>query len=371
MLLRSHRAARLAGAVAVLAVSIPVAACSGVPALEAPTPVADGVVGVMFVDRDHDGRHDDDEPALAAWKVGVYGTGPLPLKEATTDEDGRFQLADVEGLVGDAATLKFAPHVEAPGAFDASTSQLHQHREVRLGESVVVPVDDYTLCARLEGCNVDLADLVPVLQLRDKPEANYPGTKDWYLDTKERPGRVLLRFASMTSNLGTGLLHVVALQPPSEATSQPVQQRIYGDHRVFARTAGDFVYHPSHKHFHLDNFETYQLRPAGSPDAVASGTKVSFCLTDIAAVPGRPAPPAAALTLDLPPMSCGTREQGISPGHTDYYGPTLADQWIDVTEVPTGDYELVLTSDPNNVILESDESNNTVSLPLQYTNPLH
>lgn len=333
--------------------------------------MAGGVTGVLFVDANHNDQYDRGEAPLGGWRVGAFGTGPLPLQETTTDDDGRFIVASISGLADDRAVLKYAPHVVAPGAFDASTSQLQQSLDVRLGESVAVPVDDFTLCEELSKCpEVRLPDLVPILDLGEPASSDYPGTKEWYLDTQEKPGRVLLRFASMTSNGGDGLLHVVALDPPSDSSTQPVQQRVYGDHTLYARTAGNFVYHPTHEHFHLDRFETYELHPAGSPNVVASGTKVSFCLTDNAAVPDRPPAPPAALSLNLPPMSCGTREQGISPGFTDYYGPRLPDQWVDVTDVPTGDYSLVLTSDPDDVLLESDETNNTISLPLHYTNPL-
>lgn len=361
----------LCAVVAAALTTVTLAGCGAVTGqLALPEVVPGGVVGTLFVDKDHNGQHRRGEPGLEGWKVGVYGTGPLPLAETTTDAKGRFQFTEVKGLAGEEAVLKYAPHIEAPGAFDASTSQLHQHLEVRLGGSFAVPVDDYTLCWRLNDCDLDLPDLVPVLELGETARAEYPGTKEWYLDTLEKPGRVLLRFASMTSNMGEGMLHVVALKPPSEATTQPVQQRIYGDYTVFARDAGNFVYHPQHEHFHLDRFETYELRPVKSPKVVASGTKVSFCLTDIAKVPGRPERPPMSLSLDLPPLSCGTREQGISAGFTDYYGPKLPDQWVDVTDVPTGEYELVLTSDPDNVMVESDETNNTVRFPLHYKNPL-
>lgn len=366
----SRRWARLAGMTAVAALALSTAACSGVT-LQLPDAVAGGVAGVLFIDRDHDGKHDSDEPTLPDWQVGIYGTGPLPLQETMTDAEGRFTLAEVKGLTGDAATLKYAPHVDAPGAFDESTSQLHLHLDVRLGQSIPVPVDDFAVCEKLEDCDVALPDLEPVLELGGTPNPDYPGTRQWYLDTEEQPGRVLMRFASMTSNMGRGLLHFTALEPASNATTQPVQQRIYGEHEVFVRTAGEFVYHPEHDHIHLDDFESYELelRQAGTPTVVATGTKVSFCLTDIAPVPGHEAAPTA-LSLDIVPLECGEHEQGISAGWTDYYGPLLADQWIDVTDVPTGDYELVFTSDPDNVILEADETNNVVSFPLHYTNPL-
>jgi hypothetical protein len=34
--------------------------------------------------------------------------------------------------------------------------------------------------------------------------------------------------------------------------------------------------------------------------------------------------------------NCGAHEQSINVGFSDYYGPALPDQWIDITDVPDG-----------------------------------
>ena len=51
--------------------------------------------------------------------------------------------------------------------------------------------------------------------------------------------------------------------------------------------------------------------------------------------------------------------QGIDVGYADVYSRDLPNQWIDVSSVPNGDYWLEITTDPDNRIQESNETNNT------------
>lgn len=51
--------------------------------------------------------------------------------------------------------------------------------------------------------------------------------------------------------------------------------------------------------------------------------------------------------------------RSIWPGWVDVDDSAGADQWIDITSAPDGDYTLECTMDPGNRIAESDESNNT------------
>jgi hypothetical protein len=54
--------------------------------------------------------------------------------------------------------------------------------------------------------------------------------------------------------------------------------------------------------------------------------------------------------------------QGISVGWADVYSSTLADQWIDITNVKPGKYWLEVVADPRNRIHESNEKNNTTRI---------
>ena len=56
-------------------------------------------------------------------------------------------------------------------------------------------------------------------------------------------------------------------------------------------------------------------------------------------------------------------------GWADVYGAGLQDQWIDVTDVPSGRYWLEAIVDPANSILESNETNNAARILITYIAP--
>jgi hypothetical protein len=103
--------------------------------------------------------------------------------------------------------------------------------------------------------------------------------------------------------------------------------------------ASDFEFSPCHGHFHFEHFATYELRDA-SDRVVGFGHKQSFCMLDSRRFAG-----AAPRRFD-----CDF--QGISVGWGDRYGSELDGQWVDVTGVPTGDYVLVVTVNPDGLIPE-------------------
>jgi len=96
-----------------------------------------------------------------------------------------------------------------------------------------------------------------------------------------------------------------------------------------------------------------------------SGEKTSFCLID-----------GGVLDASLPNFvgsstytSCSSTVQGISVGWYDVYGKYLSGQNIDITDMDDGTYWLESVVDPDNTVLESDETNNvarvkvTIGLP--------
>ena len=87
-----------------------------------------------------------------------------------------------------------------------------------------------------------------------------------------------------------------------------------------------FHYSECHMHYHFDNYAAYELRDAMG--VVATGHKQAFCLLDLYgwAWGGNGN------------YDCGN--QGISRGFADIYDSGLPCQWIDVTDVPPGDYTL-------------------------------
>ena len=89
-----------------------------------------------------------------------------------------------------------------------------------------------------------------------------------------------------------------------------------------------FTFSPCHGHYHLLGFASYELLDA-SGATVLTGRKQAFCLEDFAQYYANAAPAK---------YTCGN--QGISVGWEDIYGGYLDCQWLDVTDVPPGNYTL-------------------------------
>ena len=127
-----------------------------------------------------------------------------------------------------------------------------------------------------------------------------------------------------------------------------------GDMRL-GRAAGNpnFEFQQCHEHYHFKGFAAYALKnKAGA--VVAVGRKVSFCLLDIFRW-DRNARPDSKFT-------CG--HQGIQAGWSDVYDSGLPGQWIDITGIPAGEYDLEITINPDQLIDEADYTNNTTVVPV-------
>lgn len=108
---------------------------------------------------------------------------------------------------------------------------------------------------------------------------------------------------------------------------------------------------------------------------MVTGKKQGFCI-----VSQEPLPPnlnGAALTPDISPQYnqflngdvCG-RNQGQDPGWADTYILTQDGMWVDVTDLPTGQYILEGEMNSNHFITETDYSNNRVFTPMAVVSAL-
>ena len=88
------------------------------------------------------------------------------------------------------------------------------------------------------------------------------------------------------------------------------------------------------------------------------GLKQAFCWLDSQRLYGtRP-----------PRYNCGN--QGITAGWADVYGRSLDCQWIDITGLPAGNYQMrVSVNDSQTIVQESDYSNNNVAVKVRITAP--
>jgi len=147
----------------------------------------------------------------------------------------------------------------------------------------------------------------------------------------ETPGtHTLLSFTSETRNVGSGDL-------------------VFGD----PSTNSLFHWASCHGHYHFESFAAYELLDTGG-NVVASGHKVGFCVLDDHAW-SPTANPQAKYTCNF---------QGIQAGWADVYAAGLPCQYIDITGVPAGNYNLKMTVNPDGLIAESDTNNNVTLVPV-------
>lgn len=145
------------------------------------------------------------------------------------------------------------------------------------------------------------------------------------------PGdRRLLRFSVSIVNLGSG----TAIVPGPEVTPDLYQ------------------YDECHGHDHLIGFSDYRL--IGEDGNELRGHKQGFYMTDVASYCAGSAGPVAH-----------DPAQGISAGWSDIYVAAFPCQWIDITGLADGTYELRVSVDGSDVIPEGDEHPNEVALTVE------
>ncbi|WP_437877488.1 lysyl oxidase family protein [Sorangium sp. So ce513] len=118
-----------------------------------------------------------------------------------------------------------------------------------------------------------------------------------------------------------------------------------------------FEYAQCHQHFHFLDFTEYQLLDARG-EIVAQGHKQAFCLVDTEPLdPADPAPRGF-------PSAGGAGCNFLSAGWADVYRVGTACQWVDVTDVPEGDYLLRVSVNPDGALAERSTEDNVVEVPI-------
>ena len=186
-----------------------------------------------------------------------------------------------------------------------------------------------------------------------------------------------LRFAGFVTNLGDGPLDLRGnpqLADDADLTSHDVWQRaltIDGDWVNLTKPPIDFEVDDGHDHFHLMGIVEYSLWDTSGTVEISSGAKVGFCLIDVEDVPDlHPNPgPQRYEQWDPDNYYCQSGRprakilhMGVSEGWQDIYSFSETFQWIDVSDVQPGYYRIGQRADPDNVIVESDETNNELVL---------
>lgn len=172
-------------------------------------------------------------------------------------------------------------------------------------------------------------------------------------------GQRSLRLANTIWNSGRGPLELTGEFNAANNTTR-VQQHVYTtDGKERQILVGEFVWHPTHDHWHFAEFTLYQLWTLEADHSlgrvVASSDKLSYCVVDTDVVdPSRP-----GFSHRRRYASCNQRYQGLSVGWGDTYKSYLDGQSLDLTGLPDGFYALTSEVNPNGLILEEDYTNNS------------
>jgi len=278
-----------------------------------------------------------------------------------------------------------------------------------------------TGCVCPDGISTD-CDLLPDITVSEYGFQTYQGGPNEYPQTNagtsvtgQGPDDGRFRLTGSTPNTGRGALEVRAVDKNNkrwflcgtdtfsitDPTSsiqftcpngnpnprQLLKQRVYHKNGNLMtsteRFAGSMTYHPTHGHYHVDDWEIMTIRIKDTTESnplkwpiVGTGNKVGFCIEDFQSCAQANGHCTDSLGNILTNNSinhghgggnygCGAIFQGITVGYTDIYWETLDGQWIYIAPgTCNGQYYVVIDVDPHNFFLESNERNNLMVSPI-------
>ena len=185
-------------------------------------------------------------------------------------------------------------------------------------------------------------------------------------------GRYKLGFASAVDNVGRGPLWIRGTRAGAAMHArQLVRVRNGAVERHLDAGAVKYTWSPTHSHWHLLRFVSYELRRADDDELVVSDRKSGFCLADHygEARNVRPGPPVFLGNCRAGQPGARSVDQGSSVGYTDRYPPHFHGQNLDLRDVPAGIYVLVHRANPDGRLRERRYDNNAASVRLRLTRP--
>lgn len=192
------------------------------------------------------------------------------------------------------------------------------------------------------------------------PDLKLSSPRELYI-TSDENGRKI-RFTTTFINQGKGPLEVIGKPDLGKNITKATQKILKTDKFTQNKELGEFVYHPTHEHWHIEKyslFEIWSLKENKDKDKLLATTdKMSFCLWD-----------EEAFDLSLENASqeqkyigCNNEIQGVSVGWSDTYDVGVEGQEIDIGSIADGNYLTRFIVNPDKNILESDYGNNEVIL---------
>lgn len=181
----------------------------------------------------------------------------------------------------------------------------------------------------------------------------------------EEQARRCLRFTNTVANLGTGALEVrLSFEQGALAAADAgtFVQRIYQDDGSYREEpVAGAAFHATHAHWHYEEFAAFELYRYDAAtgergDLVREQRKSGFCFFDMGL-------PELEHVGTSPPVyadeaNCFTQPEddwvtGLSAGWYDMYWSSLDDQYIDVSGLEDGTYELVIEADAEGSLIQA------------------
>jgi hypothetical protein len=208
---------------------------------------------------------------------------------------------------------------------------------------------------------------------------------------------VRLRFTTSEDNIGNGPLLIYGHRDGTDEVTMTVRQAFQvGEHGPIPNSyataqrgvAEAMYYDLAHQHWHLLGFVHMELQTL-SGDTVVNDRKNGFCLGDryttadansIAHNVRQDHNPERTLAGQLNDNQCKHLDssavevkEGISVGRGDDYPYNVAYQWLDVTQVPSGNYVVVNTVNRDRTLIETNYNNNSsaIAISLQWPGGAH
>lgn len=202
------------------------------------------------------------------------------------------------------------------------------------------------------------------------PDLTMDRPRDFWIDTRTRPGRRLLRMRNSINNVGLGPASLRGRRDGAKTMrAYQVIHRTRGRHKL-VRTGARLYFQPipgQYRYWKMADaarFELWSLdRRLRKKKLIRSSPKQNYCLRDLERTrPSRRSPRRRV----FPGCSQDPRKRavtlGTSVGWSDIYPSTYHQNWIDVTGVPRGRYLVVQKADPKNGIWELNERNNSAEV---------
>lgn len=303
-----------------------------------------------------DGISDGHGPRGAVFEyqwLGVRGSAEPKIADATGQQ---YEASLADGYDGYKIRVTYIDERGRRKTLTSATVDIRRHvvsHATRLPDLVSTPPDDVWI----HRAGTDNVRLLPV-----------DGTQNVYQN--DRP-MLLMAFRSSVQNIGAGPLDVSGnpqLADAADATSHDTWQRTLTSENEWVNLTKPPVRYETadgHLHFHLMKLAEYSLWDEFGQTRIQTAPKVGFCLQDSYVIPGATEPNTTVAYFD----NCRSEQpdateltMGISAGVMDIYERDMPFQWVDVSDVRPGLYRLAGQVDPDDVIWESDETNNGIAL---------